>query len=138
MFVIFNDFSKFHSAFGALHFKKIINYDQKKMMKKMICGYPNLGFWLPESSLFIHTPKVLKCLPCVGFKEYMPLKKAGFRRDPPTSEPRPKIDPPEPIKEPSPPDEPPHSLFGLCALPIRNNSDGSVTRNLGFGLFWNI
>ena len=48
----------------------------------------------------------------------MPLKAAGFPSDPPTSEPNPRMDPPEPIKDPSPPEDPPVSLAGLKALPV--------------------
>ena len=48
--------------------------------------------------------------PNVGFNEEMPQKCAGILTLPPTSDPRPKMDPPIAMRQASPPEEPPGVL----------------------------
>ena len=49
-------------------------------------------------------------------KEYMPLKWAGTRTEPATSEPIPILPPPNASRAPSPPVEPPGEYFELCGF----------------------
>ena len=62
--------------------------------------FPDFTFFFLFSYFCLHIPEV-------GFNEEIPQKWAGILKLPPTSEPRPKIDPPIDIKHASPPDEPP-------------------------------
>ena len=43
---------------------------------------------------------------------------AGFRTEPPMSFPIPKIEPPDPKRDPSPQEDPQDSLFGSKAFPV--------------------
>lgn len=56
-----------------------------------------------------HYSKYLSLFP-VGLSAQIPQKAAGKRRLPPTSVPKPRMDPPPPISAPSPPEEPPGVL----------------------------
>lgn len=61
----------------------------------------------PETSL--HYSRYLSLFP-VGLSAQIPQKAAGKRRLPPTSVPKPRMDPPPPTSAPSPPEEPPGLL----------------------------
>ena len=88
-----------------------------KSSKVLVIGLNTLG--MPSCPAMLVSTPIFGQRPIEQRREYIPLKWAGARTDPATSEPIPILPPPKARRAPSPPVEPPGEYFALCGFVVR-------------------